>query len=156
MKSRVCDITFQSSVCAIDSLGNVHRRSPRLAASHLKAGTCGRSVGGSPHRKCPPCGLSCVLSQRTPAASCRVGLLACSIGKGGSTMPRPAKPYLERNWYISRPGGESIRLCHRSEGYAKATRYHVPSLTWPSSPWPAKSEQTITSKVYGSQAWAPH
>jgi hypothetical protein len=35
-------------------------------------------------------------------------------------MPRPAKPYLERDWYISRPGGEYIRLCHRSEGLAKA------------------------------------
>src|SRR5215213_9313783 len=35
-------------------------------------------------------------------------------------MPRPAKPYLERDWYISRPGGEYLRLCHRTEGMAKA------------------------------------
>jgi hypothetical protein len=35
-------------------------------------------------------------------------------------VPRPAKPYLERDWYISRAGGEYVRLCHRSEGMAKA------------------------------------
>jgi integrase len=35
-------------------------------------------------------------------------------------MPRPAKPYLERDWYISRPGGEYVRLCPRSEGMKKA------------------------------------
>jgi hypothetical protein len=35
-------------------------------------------------------------------------------------MPRPAKPYLERDWYISRAGGEYVRLCHRSEGTTRA------------------------------------
>ena len=35
-------------------------------------------------------------------------------------MPRPAKPYLERDWYISRPGGEYVKLCPRSEGLKKA------------------------------------
>ncbi len=35
-------------------------------------------------------------------------------------MPRPPKPYLERDYYISRAGGEYIRLCHRSEGMVKA------------------------------------
>jgi integrase len=37
-------------------------------------------------------------------------------------MPRPAKPYLEHDWYISRAGGEYIRLCHRAEGLTKAKR----------------------------------
>jgi hypothetical protein len=40
--------------------------------------------------------------------------------KGGSTVPRPPKPYLERDHYISRAGGERIKLCHRSHGMAKA------------------------------------
>jgi integrase len=35
-------------------------------------------------------------------------------------MPRPAKPYLERDWYVSRAGGVYIKLCHRSDGMAKA------------------------------------
>lgn len=35
-------------------------------------------------------------------------------------MPRPAKPYLEHGWYISRAGGEYIKLCPRSDGMAKA------------------------------------
>jgi site-specific recombinase XerD len=35
-------------------------------------------------------------------------------------MPRPPKPYLERDHYISRAGGEYIKLCHRSEGMARA------------------------------------
>jgi integrase len=35
-------------------------------------------------------------------------------------MPRPPKPYLERDWYVSRAGGEYTRLCHRSEGLTKA------------------------------------
>ena len=35
-------------------------------------------------------------------------------------MPRQAKPYLKRDWYISRPGGEYLKLCHRSEGKTKA------------------------------------
>jgi integrase len=35
-------------------------------------------------------------------------------------MPRLPKPYIERDWYISRAGGEYVRLCPRSEGMAKA------------------------------------
>ena len=35
-------------------------------------------------------------------------------------MPRPPKPYLERGWYISRAGGEYIRLCIESDGLEKA------------------------------------
>jgi integrase len=35
-------------------------------------------------------------------------------------MPRPAKPYPERDWYITRAGGEYVKLCRRSEGMAKA------------------------------------
>ena len=35
-------------------------------------------------------------------------------------MPRPAKPYKEHNWYITRAGGEFKRLCPVSEGMAKA------------------------------------
>jgi integrase len=35
-------------------------------------------------------------------------------------MPRPAKPYVERGWYISRPGGEYVRLCPESEGSQRA------------------------------------
>ena len=35
-------------------------------------------------------------------------------------MPRPAKPYKEHGWYITRVGGEFTRLCPVSEGLAKA------------------------------------
>jgi hypothetical protein len=35
-------------------------------------------------------------------------------------MPRPAKPYIERDWYASRAGGEYIKLCPKLEGMAKA------------------------------------
>lgn|SRR6185437_14004364 len=35
-------------------------------------------------------------------------------------MPRPPKPYLEHDWYISRAGGEYIRLCPRSDGMSRA------------------------------------
>jgi integrase len=35
-------------------------------------------------------------------------------------MPRSPKPYIERDWYISRAGGEYVRLCHRSEGVTRA------------------------------------
>ncbi len=35
-------------------------------------------------------------------------------------MPRQAKPYKERGWFISRPGGEYARLCPVSEGMARA------------------------------------
>lgn len=35
-------------------------------------------------------------------------------------MPRLAKPYKERGWYISRAGGEYLRLCPIQEGMAKA------------------------------------
>ena len=37
-------------------------------------------------------------------------------------MPRVAKPYLERDWYVSRAGGEYIKLCQKSEGIATAKR----------------------------------
>src|SRR5215470_2212344 len=35
-------------------------------------------------------------------------------------MPRPPKPYLERDWYVSRAGGEYVKLCPRSAGMARA------------------------------------
>jgi hypothetical protein len=35
-------------------------------------------------------------------------------------MPRPAKPYIERDQYVSRACGEYIKVCHRSEGMAQA------------------------------------
>jgi integrase len=35
-------------------------------------------------------------------------------------MPRPAKPYLHHDHYVSRAGGEYVKLCHRSEGVARA------------------------------------
>jgi hypothetical protein len=31
-------------------------------------------------------------------------------------MPREAKPYEERGWYISRPFGQYIRLCPVEDG----------------------------------------
>jgi integrase len=37
-------------------------------------------------------------------------------------MPREAKPYKERGWYISRPFGEYIRLCRVEEGMTEAKR----------------------------------
>lgn len=38
-------------------------------------------------------------------------------------MPRPAKPYLERDWYVSRAGGEYIRLCPKGDGARRAERF---------------------------------
>src|SRR5205814_932675 len=66
--------------------------------------------------KSVPCGFS----QFTSTPFCRVDLPDNSIRKGGSTMPRPPKPYLERDWYVSRAGGEYIKLCRRSQGLPKA------------------------------------
>jgi integrase len=37
-------------------------------------------------------------------------------------MPREAKPYVERGWYVSRPFGEYIRLCREGEGMTEAKR----------------------------------
>lgn len=37
-------------------------------------------------------------------------------------MPREAKPYLERGWYISRPAGQYLKLCPESEGMAEAKK----------------------------------
>jgi len=37
-------------------------------------------------------------------------------------MPREAKPYAQRGWYISRPGGTFIKLCPVSEGMTEARR----------------------------------
>src|SRR5947208_14582533 len=37
-------------------------------------------------------------------------------------MPGEAKPYLEREWYISRAGGEYVRLCRKEEGMALARK----------------------------------
>ena len=31
-------------------------------------------------------------------------------------MPREAKPYQERGWFVSRPHGEYVRLCKVEEG----------------------------------------
>jgi hypothetical protein len=49
-------------------------------------------------------------------------LFASNIVKEFKAMPRPAKPYLERDHYISRAGGEYINLCHKSEGLKTAKR----------------------------------
>ena len=35
-------------------------------------------------------------------------------------MPREAKPYVERGWYISRPLGGYLRLCRVEEGMTEA------------------------------------
>jgi hypothetical protein len=35
-------------------------------------------------------------------------------------VPREAKPYLERGWWISRPAGQYIRLCREEEGRQRA------------------------------------
>jgi integrase len=35
-------------------------------------------------------------------------------------MPREAKPYVERGWYISCPAGRRLRLCPQEEGMARA------------------------------------
>jgi hypothetical protein len=46
-------------------------------------------------------------------------------------MPRIAKPYKERAWYITRAGGEFRRLCPVSDGLAKARallREHLKQL----------------------------
>jgi hypothetical protein len=37
-------------------------------------------------------------------------------------MPRDAKPYVEREWYISRPHGVYLRLCRVEEGMTEARR----------------------------------
>jgi hypothetical protein len=37
-------------------------------------------------------------------------------------MPREAKPYIERGWYVSRPFGEYLRLCRVDEGMTEAKR----------------------------------
>jgi integrase len=37
-------------------------------------------------------------------------------------MPREAKPYEERGWYVSRPLGQYIRLCRVEEGMTEAKR----------------------------------
>ncbi len=37
-------------------------------------------------------------------------------------MPREAKPYLERGWYVSRPHGQYLRLCAQSDGMTEARR----------------------------------
>jgi integrase len=37
-------------------------------------------------------------------------------------MPREAKPYAQRGWYISRAGGQFIKLCPVSEGMTEARR----------------------------------
>jgi integrase len=37
-------------------------------------------------------------------------------------MPREAKPYVERGWYISRPFGQYLRLCPESDGMTEAKR----------------------------------
>src|SRR5207237_9672529 len=37
-------------------------------------------------------------------------------------MPRQAKPYVERGWYISRPFGQYLRLCPVEEGMTEARR----------------------------------
>jgi integrase len=37
-------------------------------------------------------------------------------------MPREAKPYAERGWYVSRPSGEYIELCRVEEGMTEARR----------------------------------
>jgi integrase len=36
-------------------------------------------------------------------------------------MPRPAKPYLERDWYVTRVGGVYKKLCRKLEGKARAS-----------------------------------
>ena len=35
-------------------------------------------------------------------------------------MPREAKPYLERGWWISRPAGRYLKLCREEEGKQRA------------------------------------
>lgn len=37
-------------------------------------------------------------------------------------MPREAKPYVERGWYISRAGGQYLKLCPVSDGMTEARR----------------------------------
>lgn len=37
-------------------------------------------------------------------------------------MPREAKPYQERGWYVSRPNGQYLRLCPVNDGMAEARR----------------------------------
>jgi hypothetical protein len=37
-------------------------------------------------------------------------------------MSRPAKPYLERDWYVTRAGGTYHKLCHKSEGRTRANQ----------------------------------
>jgi integrase len=37
-------------------------------------------------------------------------------------MPREAKPYAERGWYVSRPFGRYVRLCRVDEGMTEAKR----------------------------------
>lgn len=37
-------------------------------------------------------------------------------------MPREAKPYVERGWYISRPHGTYLRLCPAEQGMGEARR----------------------------------
>ena len=37
-------------------------------------------------------------------------------------MPREAKPYVERGWFISRAGGQYLRLCPVADGMTEARR----------------------------------
>jgi hypothetical protein len=37
-------------------------------------------------------------------------------------MSRPAKPYLERDWYVTRAGGVYHKLCHKSERLTQAKK----------------------------------
>ncbi|MDY3551799.1 hypothetical protein R5W24_000878 [Gemmata sp. JC717] len=37
-------------------------------------------------------------------------------------MPREPKPYVERGWYISRPGGQYLKLCPVADGMTEARR----------------------------------
>src|SRR5262249_7056280 len=39
-----------------------------------------------------------------------------------TAMPREAKPYIERGWYVSRPMGVYLRLCRVAEGMTEAKR----------------------------------
>src|SRR5262249_9189188 len=36
------------------------------------------------------------------------------------TVPREAKPYVERGWYVSRPAGQYLRLCPKEDGMTRA------------------------------------